>query len=161
MNQVAKLKGKKVVTYSDGGSRGNPGPSAIGVVLASPSGEVLYEFGSVIGNGTNNQAEYQALLKALELAHNLDAREVRCVMDSQLAVEQLCGRYKVKNAGLQDLIQQVRRVEKKFRAITFEHVRRSHPMITRADALVNQALDRAKSAAHKGSKLQPVQGELF
>lgn len=128
--------------YTDGAARGNPGPAAIGAVLyrGSPaSGKVVEVLSEAIGHGTNNVAEYQALIEGLEMAarHRPSVLVVRC--DSQLLVRQLQGRYKVKSPGLRPLFRQARRLLDGFGNVRIEHVRREHNR--RADQLANQALD--------------------
>ena len=95
-------------TFSDGGARGNPGPSAIGVVLCRPDGTVVDEFAECIGHGTNNKAEYRAMLKALELAKAHQATQLLCHGDSELIIFQLQGVYRIKNADLQTLAEKVK-----------------------------------------------------
>src|SRR4051794_37421914 len=95
-------------TYSDGGARGNPGPSAIGVVICEPGGKVIHEFAECIGDGTNNKAEYRAMLKALELARAQGGTRLLCHADSELIVYQLQGRYRIKNIDLQGLAEKVK-----------------------------------------------------
>ncbi len=131
---------KKVILYTDGGARGNPGPAAIGIVIFHGKEEVK-KFKKCIGIGTNNQAEYTALLKALELAKELGAEELEVYSDSELMVKQLHGQYKVKNEKLQQLFQKVKEKEKDFAAVHYRHVLRTNPGIVLADELVNKALD--------------------
>ena len=90
----------KVVVHVDGGARGNPGPAAVGIVVSTPEGEVLDEASAVIGDATNNVAEYRALLLGLERARALGATEVEVVNDSELVARQVEGAYKVKHPGL-------------------------------------------------------------
>ncbi len=123
----------------DGGSRGNPGPSAIGVVLEDDDGRVLETVSRTIGVATNNAAEYQALLTGLELAERAGAREVEILSDSELLVRQMRGEYRVKNEGLKPLHAEAKGRMDAFDRISFRHVSREDN--TRADALVNQALD--------------------
>lgn len=133
-----------VELFCDGGSRGNPGPAAIGAVLYDPTttpSAVIAEISETIGVATNNVAEYTALLRGLERAVELGARRIRVRADSLLLIEQLKGNYKVKNAGLRPLWQQARELLRRFDAIDLQHVRREQN--TAADALVNRALDNA------------------
>jgi ribonuclease HI len=134
---------QKVVIYTDGGARGNPGPAAIGVVLFNSSDSLnpIKELGQYIGNATNNQAEYQALLAGLEEALVLGASEVFCFLDSELVVRQLQGRYKIKESNLKELAARVFRLSSKFRHLEFKHVLREKNKL--ADKLVNEALDEA------------------
>jgi ribonuclease HI len=123
----------------DGGARGNPGPAAIGVVLRDGEGEVLGEVGETIGEATNNVAEYRALLRGIELAAEHGAAELELVGDSELVVRQVEGRYKVKNAGMKELHQEVKRALREFDSWSIRHVRRAEN--ADADRLVNEALD--------------------
>src|SRR5436853_370838 len=95
-------------TYSDGGARGNPGPAAIGVVLCDEHGNIVQEASKTIGDRTNNQAEYEALLLALDLAFELKAQKLHCHADSELLVYQIQGRYRIKNLQLQALAEKVK-----------------------------------------------------
>ena len=123
----------------DGGARGNPGPAAIGVVLRDEDGRVLEEAGERIGDATNNVAEYRALLRGLELAAEHGASELELIGDSELVVRQVEGRYKVKNAGMRELHDQVRRALAGFDSWSIRHVRREGN--ADADRLVNETLD--------------------
>lgn len=136
---VAAPRGGRVRIWIDGGSRGNPGPSAIGVVVEDAGGEVVQTISRVIGVGTNNVAEYRALLAGLEAAEGLGAQVVEVVSDSELLVRQMRGEYKVKNEGLRPLFEEARARAAGFCSFSIEHVERK--LNTRADALVNQALD--------------------
>jgi ribonuclease HI len=129
----------RFVVNVDGGARGNPGPAAIGVVLRDARGEVLEEVGETIGEATNNVAEYRALLRGIELAAERGATELDLVGDSELVVRQVEGRYKVKNAGMKQLHEEVKRVLRDFDSWSIRHVRRENN--ADADRLVNEALD--------------------
>lgn len=122
----------------DGGARGNPGPAAIGVVVRA-DGEVVAEAGETIGEATNNVAEYRALLRGIELAAEHGASELELIGDSELVVRQVEGRYKVKNAGMKELHEEVKRALQGFDSWSIRHVRRAEN--ADADRLVNQALD--------------------
>jgi ribonuclease HI len=124
----------------DGGARGNPGPAAIGVVLRG-DGEVLEEVGETIGEATNNVAEYRALLRGIELAAARGANELELIGDSELVVRQVEGRYKVKNAGMKELHEEVKRALREFDSWSIRHVGRAEN--ADADRLVNRALDGA------------------
>jgi ribonuclease HI len=130
---------RKVVVNVDGGARGNPGPAAIGAVAADPAGEVLAERGAYIGETTNNVAEYRALLLGLQLARELGATEVEVINDSELVAKQISGDYRVKHAGLKPLYLEAMEALRGFDRSSVRSVRRESN--TRADALVNQALD--------------------
>ena len=133
---------RRLVVHVDGGARGNPGPAAVAAVVSEPGGEVLAERGVAIGEATNNVAEYRAVLLGLQLAGELGASEVEVVNDSELIARQIEGRYKVKHAGLKPLHAEARRALGAFEAWQVRSVRREAN--TRADALVNETLDRAK-----------------
>ena len=130
----------RVVVHVDGGSRGNPGPAAAGVVVcAADGGAALHEAGVFLGTATNNVAEYRGLLEGLRAAAALGAAEVEIVSDSQLLVRQMTGEYRVKNPRLAALHGEARELAKRFRRCAFRHVAREHN--EHADRLVNQALN--------------------
>jgi ribonuclease HI len=131
------------VTYSDGASRGNPGPASYGAVVIDPSGTVVHEASEPLGITTNNIAEYRGLIAALESALALGAQRVEARMDSELLVRQAIGRYRVKNPGLIPLHNRVLNLRGQFREVVFKHVPRA--LNKHADALANQALDRGAS----------------
>ena len=131
--------------FTDGGSRGNPGPSASGVVLKEidEEGKVVREIeriGKFLGDTTNNQAEYTAIILGLTRAKELGAEMVEMVMDSELAVKQLNGVYKVKDAGIAKRFLEIHNLKSAFRRVTFRHVRREFNK--EADAVVNEVLDK-------------------
>ena len=136
----------KLSAFTDGGARGNPGPAALGVVLYAPGGELVFEVGEYLGERTNNQAEYAALVRALLEAQRLGARILSCYLDSELVVRQLAGIYRVKDPDLRKLFEKAKHLACGFERVTFEHVPREHNK--EADRLVNQALDHA--ATEKG-----------
>ncbi|MCK5176259.1 MAG: ribonuclease HI family protein [Candidatus Aenigmarchaeota archaeon] len=131
--------------YTDGGSRNNSseGNSAIGFLICTSENKILYEKGQYIGKGTNNQAEYSAMIQALKMAKQYKGENINCYSDSQLMIKQLLGDYRVKNPGLQKLFKEVKDIETAFKLVNYTHVRREHKMICLADELVNQALDNA------------------
>jgi ribonuclease HI len=134
-----------VILHTDGGSRGNPGPAAIGVVVeleADGVREVVAEVAQTIGVASNNVAEYRAVIRGLEEATLLEANSVSCLLDSLLVVEQLNGRYRVKHADMIPLHARVRDLAAGFEKVTYQHVRREQNR--EADKLVNQALDSAR-----------------
>lgn len=133
----------RVVVHVDGGARGNPGPAAVGVVVAGSDGGVLAERGEYIGRATNNVAEYRAVMLGLELARELGADEVEVVNDSELVARQIGGQYRVKNPGLRPLYEETMAELRRFERWSVRNVRREHN--ERADELVNEALDRALS----------------
>ena len=129
----------KLITYSDGGSRGNPGLACGGAVVKTADGEVLETLSKFLGKATNNVAEYTGIIIALEAAKRHGATEVEMRMDSELAVKQLKGEYRVKNPALAALFLEVKNLTTKFHKVSFKHVRREQN--TEADAAVNACLD--------------------
>ena len=129
----------KLITYSDGGSRGNPGPACGGAVVKSADGVVLETHARFLGRATNNVAEYTGIILAIEAAKRLGATEVEMRMDSELAVKQLNGQYRVKNPDLAKLFLKVKNLATGFKKVSFKHVRREQN--TEADAAVNACLD--------------------
>lgn len=127
--------------YTDGGSRGNPGPSGIGVVLCDRDDRVLSTHKEYLGAATNNEAEYTAVLRALELAAGLTRGEVVLTSDSELVVRQLRGAYAVREARLAALVARVREREAPFRRVRYVHRPRLTGHLALADRLVNEALD--------------------
>ena len=127
--------------YSDGGARGNPGPAAIAFIALNDKGETVKVDSRFIGVHTNNQAEYGALLMALEFASDQKMLEIFCHLDSELVVKQLNGLYAVKNNELWLLWRKVQQLKVCFKKISFVYVPRSNPQIERADAFVNKTLD--------------------
>jgi probable phosphoglycerate mutase len=138
----SSLEPDEIVAYIDGGARGNPGPAGFGVRIERPDGSLVDEFSDAIGVATNNVAEYRGLLAALEWARRHDARRVHVRSDSLLLVQQMLGRYKVKNEGLQPLHAQARRLVAEIGGVSFEHVRRESNR--HADRLANAAMDAAQ-----------------
>ncbi|MBL7057917.1 ribonuclease HI family protein [Patescibacteria group bacterium] len=132
----------KIIIYSDGGARGNPGPSGIGAVLKNEAGEILKEVSEYIGVATNNQAEYKAIIRALEEAKKIGAIFVEANLDSELVVKQLNGQYKVKNPGLAPFFLQIYNLRQSFEKIIFKHIRREFN--AEADKLANDAMDKGR-----------------
>jgi len=129
----------KLTIFTDGGARGNPGPAGIGVVIKS-SGKTVKAYGKYIGETTNNQAEYRALVSALESAKEMGATEVEIFMDSELVVKQLKGEYKVRDAELAPLYLKIHNLRAGFKKFFVAHVRREKNK--EADKLVNDAIDK-------------------
>ena len=127
--------------YADGGSRGNPGPSASGYVVFDMDGAELVKEGVYLGITTNNQAEYLALKLGLEAARRLGVRDLHVYMDSLLVVNQMTGKFKVKNRDLWPIHDSIKKMLPQFAQVTFTHVPRELNKV--ADAAVNQALDAA------------------
>ena len=132
------MKIEKAVLYTDGASRGNPGPAAIGAVIWDGKGGVLARISRRIGKTTNNQAEYQAIIAALEEARRLGAASVEVRSDSELAIKQINGRYRVKNLALRPLYQRVRELLSSFQSYTAIAIPRRQN--AEADRLCNTAL---------------------
>ena len=131
-----------IYTNCDGGARGNPGPGAIGVIVRK-DGEILTKFSLKIGNYiTNNVAEYEALIKALELASNYTDDELTCFLDSELVVRQLLGEYKVKDPKLMPLFLKVQKLQEHFTKILYQHVSREDQYQKIVDELLNIELDK-------------------
>jgi ribonuclease HI len=130
-----------IFTNSDGGARGNPGPGAIGVVIRE-EGNILTLYRGFIGERvTNNIAEYEALIKALELAIKYTDGELTCILDSELLVKQLLGEYRVKDRKLLKLFLRVQKLQENFEKVIYKHVSRSDLYQQMADSLVNEELD--------------------
>jgi ribonuclease HI len=129
----------KLTIHTDGGSRGNPGPSGIGVFITDKSKKVK-EISEYIGKATNNQAEYKALIRGLEEAKKLDASEVNVVMDSELIVKQIKQEYKVRDKDLASLYVKAWNLIQGFKSYSIKHVLRSKNK--KADDLVNRAIDK-------------------
>jgi len=134
------LSSKTIIIHTDGAARGNPGPAAIGVTLHDQTGKFLAKISERIGVATNNVAEYKAVIAGLEKAINLGAKVVQLVSDSELVVRQINGRYKVKNAGIIPLYNEVVKLVGKLEKFTARNVRRGQNAA--ADGLANEALDR-------------------
>jgi ribonuclease HI len=133
--------GGRVVIYTDGAARGNPGPAGAGVRIEGPDGAALAEIAEYLGETTNNVAEYRALLLGLERARALGAREVEVRSDSELLVRQMTGAYKVRNEGLRPLVARAHALADGFTSVDYVHVRRESNRA--ADRLANLAIDRA------------------
>lgn len=132
---------ESVSVYTDGGSRGNPGPSAIGIVFVDSEGKVFMERKEYIGSGTNNRAEYKAIIKAMELALKHNLKDVVFHTDSKLIQGQMSGGWKVKEPKLKILHASAKELERKFRSAVYRHAPRENEFILLADRLVNEALD--------------------
>jgi ribonuclease HI len=133
-------RGKHVLEiFTDGASRGNPGPASIGIVFKEKDGVELAEHGETIGKATNNVAEYQAVVRALELCQRWRIKRVHLNMDSELIVRQLHGTYRVKSPDLRPLYQQVVFLSRGLEEFRVRHIKRA--LNGHADALANRALD--------------------
>lgn len=137
---------EKIVVFTDGGARGNPGPAAIGIVIQDERGNMLKSYAQSIGRATNNEAEYRAVIFALEKVKALFGKEkikkMKChvYMDSELAVRQLNGQYKIEEERLFPLFMKVWNLKIDVGGVTFEHVPREKNR--EADRMVNEALDK-------------------
>jgi ribonuclease HI len=135
----------KLITYTDGGSRGNPGPSACGVVIKNDKNEIILKTSKYIGETTNNQAEYEALVLALQKAKGIfkswkiKKGSLECYLDSELVVKHLNHEYKIKDEGLQPLFIKVWNLMLDFNSVKFIHIPREKNKL--ADELVNVELD--------------------
>lgn len=134
---------ERLLLYTDGGSRNNPGPAATGFVLKTEEGQVLEKGGRFLGQATNNEAEYQALIAGLKEAKKFAPQNLTCFLDSSLVVNQLNGRFKIKEARLRELIFEVKTLEQEFPSIRYQYVSREKNK--EADAIVNQLLDEKTS----------------
>lgn len=130
---------KQIKLYADGGSRGNPGPSASGYALLDMDDNIIFKSGVYLGITTNNQAEYQALKYGLEEAQKLGAREVDVYLDSLLVVNQMNGIFKVKNRDLWPIHEAIKELATTFKKVRYTHVPRELNKL--ADAEVNEVLD--------------------
>ncbi len=126
----------------DGGSRGNPGPAAYGVIIRDASGELVTKLKKYIGRMSNNVAEYYGLIAALDYAQSHKIRALRIESDSELLVKQMRGQYKVKSADLQPLFERAKKMTQGFESFRIDHVYREQNR--EADALANEALDAAE-----------------
>lgn len=131
---------KKLIIHTDGGSRGNPGPAGLGVFITDPQGNVVMEHSRYLGEMTNNQAEYHAIIDALEHAKQLEADEVDMYMDSELAVKQLNHEYRVRHENIVPLFMRVWNLSTGFKKVRYMHVPRDRNK--QADRLANEAMDR-------------------
>lgn len=142
---------KKMVIYTDGGSRGNPGKAAIGVVFYNEKGEIIKKFGEYLGDGlTNNEAEYRAVLTAFKKLRELFGAEplaqisVQIRSDSELLVNQMSGRYKIKNENIRMFVVNIQKLMEGFGKVSYTAIPREKNK--EADKLVNEALDREVSS---------------
>lgn len=129
--------------FCDGASRGNPGPASYGVAIVDPSGTVVKEIKQAIGINTNQVAEYEALIRALQELRVMGAERANVFTDSQFVTKQFSGEYRVKDARMKALMARVRDIQKDFKSLQVIHIfRSSHPNNVLVDRLANEALDR-------------------
>jgi ribonuclease HI len=138
--ETMKLKGVRV--YIDGACRDNPGPSAIGILVCTVTDKVLKEHSEAIGEHTNNESEYTALIRGLELASEYTKGKAEVFLNSTLVAKQSSGEYRVKEARLLPLRDKVVRLAREFEDVDLCIIPRDDKMLVRADALANRALDR-------------------
>lgn len=138
----------KITAYSDGGARGNPGPSAYAIVITC-DGRIIHQSSEFLGTQTNNYAEYRGLIAAIvkTLDHNPD--EAEFIMDSELVIKQMNGIYAVKSPNIKELHEDAKILSSMIPKVTFTHVRRSNEYISRADALLNDTMDRMTGTARR------------
>jgi len=132
----------RAIIYTDGGSRGNPGPSAIGIAVVDANGKIFKEYSRYLGEATNNQAEYQAVIFALQKAKQLKIKEVEIRTDSELIGRQLLGKYKIKDQDLQPLFIKAWNLRLDYDKVDIKIIPREQNK--KADLLVNQELDNKK-----------------
>ena len=130
---------KSLVIFTDGASRGNPGPAAIGALIKDTGGKFITSISQSIGRTTNNQAEYRAIIAALEQAIKLGADHVEIRSDSELVTRQITGRYRVKTASLMPLYLKAKQLQSQLKGFTITHIPRQQNR--EADLLANMALD--------------------
>ena len=148
----------QVDVFVDGASKGNPGPSAVGYVIAEPGGIEFVAQGRFIGRATNNEAEYRALLRALEAAEKYGFRNLKVHSDSQLLIRQLEGRYRVNSPQLKALYEKARERLTSFDTVKLLHIPRE--LNSRADALANEAVKAEQRRQKAAQKRRPRQSEL-
>ena len=131
-----------IYTNSDGGSRGNPGKGAVAVIVRD-EGKILTKYSAcVVERVTNNEAEYTSLITALKLAKKITDKEITCCLDSELVVNQLLGKYRVRNPRLLPLFLRVQRLQEGFEKITYKHVSRWNKFQQIVDEMLNEELDK-------------------
>lgn len=144
---------KKLLIFSDGASKGNPGDAGIGVVISDEEGNVLREVADYIGKQTNNVAEYSALIRGLKEAADLGATHIAICTDSELMARQLTGVYKVKAANLKPLFEQAVMILRAFEKVSISHVMREYNK--RADELANEGVRKGRNNNHNNSLTPP------
>lgn len=141
---MTQHKAQNLIIYTDGGSRGNPGPAAVGIVFEDEKGNLIKKYGEQIGEKTNNEAEYEAVIFALKKARHLFGKKntknmkVEIRMDSELVASQLSGKYKIETEKLFPLFIKIHNLKMDFKEIIFKHIPREKNK--EADRLLNQAL---------------------
>jgi ribonuclease HI len=138
-----------LIAHSDGGARGNPGPAGYGVVIKDNTGKKVAGLSEYLGHQTNNFAEYQGLIAALEYAVNHGPKALKLVSDSELMVKQIKGIYKVKNETLQELHARAKQLINKLDWFSIDHALREHNQ--EADRLANEAMDKGSGRNHNNN----------
>jgi len=150
---MEKAKGKEFTIYTDGAARGNPGPSASGFIIIDKDGNEIYRKSIYNGIKTNNFAEYNAMIKALEWCEsnmeNPEGMELTFISDSELVVNQLNGRYKIRSAEMAELNSTVKELAKWFKSVKFINRRRSDSGISAVDKGLNELLDKREKRVNK------------
>lgn len=135
------INNKKLIIYTDGGARNNPGPAGIGVVIYDEKKEVIKTYREYIGKATNNEAEYRAVAAALELATKYTKDNLDLFLDSEFVVKQLNKEFRVKEPRMKVLFDRVKKLENRFKKVTYNHIPREKNRL--ADKLVNEAIEMA------------------
>jgi ribonuclease HI len=130
---------RRLILFTDGAARGNPGPAGAGVCVLDASGKEVAHIRRYLGDATNNVAEYSALVVGLERARELGAREVEVRSDSELLVRQMIGKYRVRNENLREFFERAKQLEASFERVEYTHVPRDENVV--ADRLANEAID--------------------
>lgn len=162
MASFDKTPAHYLIAYTDGGARGNPGPAGFGVVIQDESGHKVAGLSQYLGHQTNNVAEYQGLIAALEYAVEHAPRALKVISDSELLVKQIRGEYKVKNPTLQDLHARAKQLIRQLEWFSIQHVLRGHN--AEADRLANDAMDKgmgrtsASALSSDGGAASPARG---
>lgn len=151
--------GARLIVWSDGAARGNPGPAGIGAVVATEAGRVLAEVSRGIGIATNNVAEYRAAIAGVAGAAALGGRRLLLRADSRLLIEQLAGRWRIRNPALIRLHIELRRLLERFDDVAYEHVRREFNR--EADRLANKGVDEWLAGRGRDRAADPPEPELF
>jgi len=131
----------QVKLVTDGGCRGNPGPGAVAIIVFDSNNNELFRHSACIGHTTNNQAEYHALIRGLDICAKFTRKKVLSILDSELVVKQMNGVWRLKNDNLRALFHEVKRNEDPFEEVVFQHAKRTHQLIKKADRIVNEAFE--------------------
>lgn len=132
----------RLILHTDGGSRDRGKRYAAAAIVLTDGVKVVEERSWFLGEMTNNQAEYNGLIRGMEIARELGCKDLVCISDSQLMIRQLNNEYRVKKQHLKELYLQAKKLETNFSEVIYAHVTREHPMIQRADELLNTILDK-------------------